>query len=374
MKVNEIIEKLEYVANNPQEMLAEYVDKGYKTVGCFPVFCPEEIVDAAGMVPIGIWGGKIDIMHAKEYFPAFATSLVQTILEYGIRGDYDKLSAVIIPAMSDTLITLTQNWKSAVKHIPMIGIVYPQNRFIEPAIEYLASEYELVREKLEEIIGHKITDEDLDKSIRIYNEHRDVMREFVEITPNYLVTLSPTKRNAVIKSARYMRKEEHTALMKELIAGLKAMPKEDFKGKKVLVTGIVLDDRDVLEIFEENNLAVAWDNLASESVQFMKDVPKEGKNPIDRLARQWSLIEGCSLAYDPKKKRGQIIAEDVKRLGLDGVIFAMLGFSDYEEYDYPIFKKDMEKANIPQLVFEVEMSSPSLEQLRTRIQTFAEIL
>ena len=55
-------------------------------------------------------------------------------------------------------------------------------------------------------------------------------------------------------------------------------------------------------------------------------------------------------------------------------MFALLSFSDYEEYDYPIFKKDMDEAGIPHLLFSVEQGAASIEQLRTRIQTFAEIL
>lgn len=374
MKINEIISRLEYAANHPKEMLKEHVDAGYKAIGCFPVFCPEELVHAAGMVPMGIWGGNIEIVKAKEYFPAFACSLVQAILEYGIKGSYSGLSGVIIPAMSDTLITLTQNWKSAIKDIPMIGFVHPQNRKIEAAVDYLVTEYELVKSKLEEISGKKITEEALKNSIDIFNEHRRVMMEFVEMVPDYLNTFTPTLRSAIIKSGHFMRKEEHTQLVKELIEHYKAEPKEKFNGKKVLVTGIILDDKNILEILENNDLAIAYDNVAHETVQFATPIPERGKTQIERLARQWSDIEACSLAYDPEKKRGKLIAEDVKRLGLDGVLYAMLAFSDYEEYDYPIFKKDMEAAGIPHLLFEVEQGSPSIEQLRTRVQTFAEIL
>ncbi|MDO4773119.1 MAG: 2-hydroxyacyl-CoA dehydratase family protein [Bacillota bacterium] len=374
MNIKDIISRLEYAANHPKEMMKEHLDAGQKVIGCFPVFCPEELVHAAGMVPMGIWGGNIEIVKAKEYFPAFACSMVMAQLEYGIKGSYKGLSAVIIPAMSDTLITLTQNWKSAIKDIPMIGFVHPQNRKIEAAVDYLITEYELVKSSLEKISGVEVTEEALKNSIDVFNEHRKVMMEFVEMVPDYLNTFTPTLRSAIIKSGHFMRKEEHTQLVRELVAHYKAQPKENFTGKKVLVTGIILDDKNILQILEENDLAIAYDNVAHETVQFATPIPDQGKTQIERLARQWSNIEGCSLAYDPEKKRGKLIEADVKRLGLDAVLYAMLAFSDYEEYDYPIFKKDMEKAGIPHLLFEVEQGSPSIEQLRTRVQTFAEIL
>lgn len=373
MNFNEIISKLQFASENPKEVAKQYVAEGKKVVGVMPVYTPEEIVHAAGMVPVGLWGGNVEINDAKQYFPAFACSIMQSILEFGLKGTYKDLSAVVIPAMCDTLICMTQNWKSGVKDMPMIAFVHPQNRKIEAGVKYLVAEYEGVKAKLEEVAGKEITEEELTKSIDVYNEHRKVMQEFVELVPKHLNTITPAIRNAVIKSGLYMLKEEHTALVKELNEILRNSDEEVFEGKKVLVTGIIFDQKEVLEILEENNIAIAYDNTAQESRQFMTLVP-EGATALERLARQWSDIEGCTLAYDPQKKRGAMIAEDVKRLGLDGVIYALLKFCDPEEYDYPIVKEDLEAADIPCLYVEVEQESTNSEQIRTRVQTFAEML
>ncbi|WP_101773693.1 2-hydroxyacyl-CoA dehydratase subunit D [Peptostreptococcus faecalis] len=373
MALNELISKFEYAANNPKQLMKDYLASGNKVVGCAPVYTPEEIVHASGMIPMGIWGGQVELESANQYFPAFACSIMQSIMEYGLRGSYNGLSAIIIPCMCDTLICMTQNWKSGVTSIPMIPFVYPQNRKIQAGVDYLITEFEGVKKKLEDICGHEITEESMAKSIDIYNEHRAVMREFVELVPDYLNTITPYIRNCVIKSGHFMKKEDHTELVKELNKTLKAMPKENFTGKKVLVTGIILDSKEILDVFESNNIAVAYDNTAQESRQFMTPVP-DGDNALERLARQWSNIEGCTLAYDPYKKRGKMIVENVKRLDLDGVVYAMMKFCDPEEYDYPIVKMDLDGAEIPHLYIETEQQSTSIEQIRTRIQTFADIL
>ena len=374
MKLNELIAKFEAAANHPKAQMEKYIAEGKKVVGVFPIYTPEEIVHAAGMVPIGIWGGRVEIDKAKQYFPAFACSIMQSILEFGLRGVFKELSAVIIPCMCDTLITLTQNWKSGVKDMPMIPFVHPQNRKIEGGVTYLMTEYNHVKEELEKVCGAEITEDALQKSIEVYNENKKLMQEFVELVPTHLNTITPTVRNTIIKSRHYMLKEEHTALMKELNALLKEMPEEKFDGKKVLVTGIILDDKDILKILEDNNIAVAYDNLAQESRQFTTLTPDRGATAIERLARWWSDVEGCSLAYDPMKKRGKMIVDKVKELNLDGVIYAMMKFCDPEEYDYPVLKKDFEAADVPSLYFEVEQETPNSEQIRTRVQTFVEML
>lgn len=372
MAVIDILNKLEYASNNPKELLKGYIAEGNKVVGCLPVYTPEEIVHAAGMIPMSIWGGNTTIEKAKQYFPAFCCSIMQSTLEYGLKGSYDGLSAVIIPGMCDTLNAMTQVWKSGTK-IPMMCLTYPQSRKLQAGKDFLRSEFANIKAKLEVVAGHEISEEALVKSIEIYNEHRSVMKEFVELVPDYLNTFTPYMRNAVIRSGCFMKKEEHTALVKELIKEVKAMPKEDFKGKKIITSGIVLDDKGILEVLEKNNIAVVYDNVAQETRQFRTLVP-EGGDALTRLANTWAEIEGCSLAYDPKKLRGPMIIEDAKRLGADGAIYALMKFCDPEEYDYPIFKKDLEEAGLPHLLIEIEQGTTSIEQLRTRIQTFAEII
>ena len=49
-------------------------------------------------------------------------------------------------------------------------------------------------------------------------------------------------------------------------------------------------------------------------------------------------------------------------------------FCDPEEYDQPWFEGDLKKAGYPCLTVEVDPLNTSFEQLRTRIQTFAEML
>ncbi|MGL5652088.1 MAG: 2-hydroxyacyl-CoA dehydratase subunit D [Paraclostridium sp.] len=369
-----MLARMQEVIDNPNEVIKKFKkDTGNKAIGCFPVYCPEEIIHAAGMFPVGIWGGHTELDLAKQYFPAFACSIMQSSLEYGLKGSYDELSAVIIPGMCDTLICLGQNWKVAVPQVPYISLVYPQNRKLDSGVTYLVNEFKHVKKELEKICGHEITEEKLHESIEVYNEHRRVMQEFVALAPKYSKTIKPSVRNLVIKSGFFMRKEEHTDLVKNLISKLNKMQVEECTGSKVVLTGISLDSKDILEILEENNITVVADDLAQESRQFRTLVP-DGKDALERLARQWSNVEGCSLAYDPDKKRGSMIADEVKAKGADGVVFCMMKFCDPEEYDYPVVKKDIESSDIPTLYIEVDQQTSNNEQVRTRVQAFSEML
>ncbi len=91
-----MLARMQEVIDNPNEVIKKFKkDTGNKAIGCFPVYCPEEIIHAAGMFPVGIWGGHTELDLAKQYFPAFACSIMQSSLEYGLKGAYNELSSVI---------------------------------------------------------------------------------------------------------------------------------------------------------------------------------------------------------------------------------------------------------------------------------------
>lgn len=372
--INKILTNMQRVVSNPAQVLKDYKASGKKVIGCFPVYCPEEIVHAAGMMPIGMWGGQTQITQALTVVPPFCCSIMQSNIEFGLKGVYKGIDAIIMSSPCDTLKSIPQDWKYVVPDIKVIQIVYPQNRKLEAGVVYLKSEFQRVVDALEEIGGQPITEEALAKSIDVYNENRQALRDFCEVARQYPVTISPKVRHLVIKSGYFMERGQHTALVKELIAELKKMPQEEWNGKKVILTGITAEPDALLDLFTENNMVVVGDDLAHESRQFRTDIPGGDEEALMRLARQWSLIEGCSLAYDQEKKRADMLVDMAKETGADGVVFCMMKFCDPEEFDYPILVKELEKNKIPSLHLEIDQQVQSLERERTRIQSFAETL
>lgn len=374
-KFDEIIESLSAVIQNPEKVVQDYKEKtGKGAIGCFPIYTPEPLVHAAGYLSVGVWASHQESELVKQYFPAFACPIMASNLELGLRGKFDCLSAVIIPCMCDTLICTGQNWKRAIPQVPYIGFVHPQNRKMKAGMDFLIAEYTTVKEKIEAVTGEKITNEALMNSIKIYNEHNEAMRQFIETAADYPSEITPSVRNIVFKSAQFMLKEEHTAKVKELVDELKKKTPQPFDGLKVLVSGISDDSEDLFKVFDDNKIAVVADDLAQCTRQYRSDIPLDSENPIENLANAWRIFEGCSLAYDPKKTRGKMIAEDCKKFKADGVIFCMMKFCDPEEYDYPIINKMVTDAGIPTAYIEYNSQSVVDEQIRTRIQTFAEIL
>ena len=372
-KVEAILSQLKDIAANPKKAMDDYkAETGKGAVGIMPIYAPEEMVHATGYLPMGIWGaqGKT-ISKARTYLPPFACSIMQPVMELQCEGAYDDLAAVRFSVPCDTLKCLSQKWKGT---SPVIVFTHPQNRGLEAANKFLVKEYELVTAQLEHYLGVTITNAALERSIAIYNENRQVMREFVKVAADYPQVIDAVSRHAVFKARQFMLKEKHTELVKELIAEVKAMPVQPWTGKKVIVAGILLEPNELLDIFNEFGLAIVDDDLAQESRQIRVDVLDGEEGPLYRMAKAWQQMYGCSVATDTKKGRGKMLMNKMAQTGADAVIIAQMKFCDPEEWDYPVMYREFEERGVKNLMIEVDQEVTSFEQVKTRLQSFVEMM
>lgn len=371
-KIDELIGKFQEVSDHPQKTVLAYKkETGKGLVGMMPYYAPEEIVYAAGYLPVGLFGAqKPEIAAARTYLPPFACSLMQADMELQLNGTYDCLDAVVFSVPCDTLRCMSQKWHGKA---PVVVFTHPQNRKIRAAVDFLRAEFEHVRSELERILSVTISDLAVQEAIKVYNENRQIMREFCDVAARYPQIFTPVRRHDVIKARWFMDKAVHTVWVRELIDAVKAEPVNPWNGKKIVLSGIMAEPDELLDIFREFNLAVVADDLAQESRQFRTDVPS-GIDPLEQLAQQWQNFDGCPLALNPDKPRGQMLIDTAKKYSADAVVVCMMRFCDPEEFDYPIYKVEFEEAGVRYTSLDVDLESPSLEQLRTRVQAFSEIL
>ena len=90
MSIEALLEKFASISGHPKAQLKKYKAEGKKVIGVLPYYAPEELVDAAGMVPMGIWGANDQtISMAKEYCATFYCTIAQLGLEMLLNGTLD---------------------------------------------------------------------------------------------------------------------------------------------------------------------------------------------------------------------------------------------------------------------------------------------
>lgn len=378
MSIEVMIKEFAEIAANPKTQLNKYKAEGKKCIGVLPYYAPEELVEAAGMVPFGMWGSnKKTIARAKEYCATFYCTIAQLALEMLLDGTMDQLDGIITPTICDTLRPMSQNFRVAMKDkLPCIFLAHPQNRFAPWGLQFCIDQYTNVRKELDKIAGHEMTDEDIRAAIVLYNKARAARREFVKLANDHCDVISATKRSAVLKAAWFMTKAEYTEKLVALNAELKALPVCEWKGVKVVTSGIICDNPELLKIFDDNNIAIAADDVAHESRAFRVDASEEG-DPMMALAQQFADQDYEVLLYDPqssKNRRGEFVANMVKESGAQGLILFMQQFCDPEEMEYPYLKKALDEAGIPHIKLGVDQQMRDFGQAATAIQAFADVI
>ncbi len=369
-----LIHELEAMGQDPKNsVLSTMKETGKKAVGCFPIYTPEEIVYAAGMLPVGMWGGQTSGTLSDRYLQTFCCSVMKANTEQALMGMYDFLSAVIITAYCDTLKCVIENWKTAFPRMNIIPMVYPQNRKTEAGRVYLREEFERVKRELEKVAGKNITLSELEESIEIYDDYRSTMLEFTELVQRHPILLNAKSRHLIIKAAYFSDKKIYTGKIKKLIQELEKLPQEKTGKRKIVLSGLMAEPDGLLDILTENGMFVVADDLAHETRQFRTIAPKQG-DALQRMAERIAMQDGCAFLYDKDKTRGELLRELVKNYEADAVVICQMKFCDPEELDYPILKKELETEGTPLLYLEIEQQMDTLEQLRTRIQSFSEML
>lgn len=370
MTVQELLRRFHTAAADPKGQLKQYLEAGEKVVLTAPVYTPEEIIHSMGLVPMGTWGADVPLEGSKEYFPAFICSVMQSILELGMKGVYEGASAIVIPSLCDSLKCLGQNWKYAVPSIPFIPMTYPQNRWGKVGTDFTRAGYERVIADLEKATGAKFDPAKLTQSIKVYNAHNAAMRKVDEALARH-PEITAAQRSDIFKSAFFMKKEEHTALVEELLAALEGQ--EPAAGKlKVMTTGILCDSPALLDIFDDLGLHIAADDVAAQSRQYRVDCAEDG-DPLDALSAKFAAMDNCSVLYDPDKKRPHTIVEQAKARGAQGVVVVLTKFCDPEEFDVPFIRRACQAAGLPVALVEIDRQMVNFEQARTLLETFRDV-
>ena len=245
-------------------------------------------------------------------------------------------------------------------------------RTIPAGEQYCVEEFRSVQKKLEKLSGKSISDDDIEAAFAIYEDYRETMRDFVKTAASYPVTFDAKTRHLIIKAAQFMDKVKYTGMVKDILAQVKELPEEK-AALRIVASGLVSEPVELLDILNENGMAIVGDDLSQESRLWRTPARKEG-TALEKMAGIIADQKGDTFLYEQEKYKGSMLIEQAKELKADGVIYFQMKFCDPEEFDYPVVKKELEAAGIPLLYLEVDQLMDSVEPLRTRIQSFAELL
>ncbi len=378
MSIELLLNDFKAVAEHPHRQADAYKAQGKKIIGVLPYYAPEELVYAAGMVPMGIWGSNNkNISRAKEYCATFYCTIAQLALEMLLDGTLDVLDGLITPTICDTLRPMSQNFRVAMEgKLPCIFLAHPQNRRPAFGLQFTVDQYMHVKSELEKISGAPITDEALRDAIKVYNKSRAARRKFSKLASEHCDVISAVSRSAVYRASWFMLKDEYTEKLEQLNAELEKLPAANWTGKKIVTSGIICDNPKLMQILDDNQIAIAADDVANESRPCLVDAAETG-DPMMALAQQFADQDYDVLLYDEhssENRRADFIVKMVKESGAQGLVLFMQQFCDPEEMEYPYLKKALNAAGIPHIKLGVDQQMRDFGQASTALEGFADVL
>ena len=360
-------------AKNPAHPVRRWKEeRGGMVVGCLPIYIPEEIIDAAGALPVYLWGGKPEIDMANAHIQGFACSIVRAVLEYGLKGTYSMVDGFVFPSTCDHIQNTSEIWAKAFPLRPKFDLVYPASRQSRHAEIYLKQIYREFVLWLEKLTGNRVDDEALRGSIRKYNRYRELMSELYALRAKSPESITGSEVENIVKASLFLPKDEFNRRLEALLPWLVKRNIRKRPKLRLVLTGILAGE-EIIELIEDIGGCIVADDLAL-GTRLHRVLADDRIEPLDALAGRHLALGPCSTLYAPDKGRGPFLERLCRKTEADAVIFINMKFCEAEEFDYPVLITDLEKAGIPLLFIEVEQQMSSLGQLRTRLQAFMEML
>ncbi|MFQ5776743.1 MAG: 2-hydroxyacyl-CoA dehydratase [Terriglobia bacterium] len=347
-----------------------------QAVGCFPVYTPQELIAAAGVLPVSLFGGRgqVEIDHADSRIQSFVCSIARSTLELGLTERLTCLDGFVVPSICDVARNLSGVWRHNFPERFVFYLHLPQNVEFAGAGTYYRGELERFRDGLTELTGRSVSDDALRKTIQVYNRNRALLAELHQRRAAQPEQWPASHVYALAAAGNLLPREDHNQLLlRALMLGEgNAAPKRDLV--RVILRGAFCEQPplELLEVLEEAGCAVVDDDLQIGARFFLTPVAEEG-DPLGALADAYLHRTVLSPVNNPgRRSRAQDLLERCREQAVEGVLFASPKFCEPALYDAVLLKRAVEGAELPTLEFEYEEKMTVFETVRVQAETFVE--
>jgi len=238
-----------------------------KVLGYFCTYLPEEIVYAAGVLPVRILGSREPQDVSERHIYSMFCPFCRDCLAQGLKGNFDYLNGI---AMANTCIHIRQAYASWVRNIPCednfhFFLSMPAKPRSPAAASFLFKSLSAFKRAVEEWVGKAITDEALDYAIEVYNTNRRLMRQVYELRKAENPPVSGAECMYMVLASQCMDKAEHNQLLLRLA--------EEYKVQGVLMIQQKFCDPHELDIPPLTNYLKERGNIPSLFLEFDVTVP-----------------------------------------------------------------------------------------------------
>lgn len=354
--------------------------EGKKVVEYFGDFIPEPWIVAAGMTPYLICkGGDPQPPEATlDYMLRFMNPLAATMA-----GSYLMNLDPVMPIADCVAIQQSDCHYGRMseilefKGVPVYKVGVPADNVVAISQEYYRNELREFRQKLEEVAGHSISDDDIRAAYAKSNRINELLRKINELRKqdNPPITFSD-----FIKLNHYTYRVDYDTsieALEKIYAALKDAPgahKADAPRILIMGRAVALGDYMVPSIIEAAGGSIVTEFLDEAIRPFNCDISTEG-DVVDAFASAMYDKKVPITIFQPAwDTRFEHLEQLIKDYRIDGVLWYQLAFDEIYDMEFTVLRARLAKTGIPVMKLEssYEYSREAMAPLTTRLESFVE--
>jgi benzoyl-CoA reductase subunit C len=346
-------------------------EQGGKVGGHFQVYFPEEIIHAAGMLPFKLRGAPVEPNQADSHFGSYLCSILKTSLELALSNRVE-LDLFVSHPICDAARNLAAIWGRNFDH-PCQVLYLPQNPNSAGSIDYLRHEYDRMRRVVEDVTGREVTDDDLRRSIAVFNDNRRLIREIYTIKRETPWLLAAEDAYALVALAGMMPREEHNELLSTLIPQIRERTAKQEDRIRLVFEGGFCEQPpfDLVRMLGRSTYVVDDDFLIG--LRWIEEDVPVGDDPLRDLAEAYVERSSYSpVQHDLRKPKEKMILERIRNSGAEAAILAAAKMCEPGLEEQVTYIHALEDAGVAYFVTEFEENMTSFDQLELQLETFVE--
>lgn len=351
-------------------------EPGRKACGYLPVYVPREIIHAAGMLPVGIHGGgSMEIIRGDAYYQSYICHIPRSVVELGLTGRLDCLSAVLFPSTCDVIRNLSGMWQVLKPGVYVRYVDLPQVNEPDRALDFWTGELRHLLLDLCELTGVEPTTEGVSASIALYDEQHALIEELFAARRDQPWRIPSEELYLLLRAGEVVPVEAWLGVARDYLDATAADPGRPRDNARVVVVGAFCEQPPLglLKTIERAGCYIVDDDLLLGNRLIRGRVPADA-DPVVGLAR--ALLHQhreSSILYEPDPDaKSTLVQRRVDEARADGVIFAAPSFCDPALLDRPMLREGAEAAEIPCIAFKYAENTGQFQQFREQAGTFSD--
>jgi len=355
--------------------ILEHKHQGKKVFGWLCTYVPEEIIHAAGALPIRITGysKEMELEDGTAYLYINSCSFSRSCLQLGLKGEYDFLDGVAGGSTCDGARRLFDLWRNYID-TPFYHVLTVPRKYTQSAHDLYHSQVLQFKVHLEEFMGIQITDESLYQSIGVYNESRALLKRLYELRKLENPPITGTETMEVLNACFRMPKELFNEWLRNLLDELQGSDNASKSRARLMLVGSAITNPELIGSIEELGGLIVTDELCT-GTRYWSDPVVLDKNstPVEAISRRYLNNFPCARMF-PSDERFNRILDLAQDFRVDGVISQIIRYCVPYAHDLPLLTEKLKANGIPTLALDVEYGTSGSGQIRTRVQAFLEML